>query len=153
MNKNARVFVAGHRGLVGSAIVRRLAIEGCAPARRAHPRGAFLDLGPSGGGHRRPSLPSRSLPTSVLAGGPRRRHTLRNDTYRGEFIRDNLLIEANVIDAAYRNGVEKLPHASAVVHLILKHAPQPMKEEHLSHGALEPTNPALRDQPKIAASR
>jgi GDP-L-fucose synthase len=134
MNKSARVFVAGHRGLVGSAIVRRLAGEGYgAPVVRTH---AELDL------RRQEAVESffaTEKPSHVILAAARVGGILANDTYRGEFIRDNLLIEANVIDAAFRNGVEKLLMLGSSC-IYPKHAPQPMKEECLLTGPLEPTN-------------
>jgi GDP-L-fucose synthase len=131
---DARVFVAGHRGLVGSALMRKLAANGVGrPLARSS---AELDL-------RRQDDVERFFaaerPTHVFLAAARVGGILANDTRRGEFIRDNLLIEANVIDAAYRNGTEKLLFLGSSC-IYPKHAPQPMKEEHLLTGPLEPTN-------------
>jgi GDP-L-fucose synthase len=134
MKPDARVFVAGHRGLVGSALLRKLAADGAArPLVRSS---AELDL-------RRQEAVERFFaaerPTHVFLAAARVGGILANDTRRGEFIRDNLLIEANVIDAAYRNGTEKLLFLGSSC-IYPKLAPQPMKEEHLLTGPLEPTN-------------
>ena len=134
MTPDARVFVAGHRGLVGSALMRKLAANGVGrPLARSS---AELDL-------RRQDDVERFFaaerPTHVFLAAARVGGILANDTRRGEFIRDNLLIEANVIDAAYRNGTEKLLFLGSSC-IYPKHAPQPMKEEHLLTGPLEPTN-------------
>ncbi len=134
MKPDARVFVAGHRGLVGSALVRRLATEGVArPIVRSS---AELDL-------RRQDDVERFFaaerPTHVFLAAARLGGIRAKETRRGEFIRDNLLIEANVIDAADRNGTEKLLFLGSSC-IYPKHAPQPMKEEHLLTGPLEPTN-------------
>jgi GDP-L-fucose synthase len=134
MNRGDRIFVAGHRGLVGSAIVRRLASEGYGNlVLRSR---EDLDL-------RRQDAVERFFaseqPAYVLLAAARVGGILANDTYRGDFIRDNLLIEANVIDAAYSSGVKKLLFLGSSC-IYPKHAPQPIKEEHLLTGPLEPTN-------------
>jgi GDP-L-fucose synthase len=131
---DARIFVAGHRGLVGSALLRRLAADGFStPIVRTS---AELDL-------RRQEAVERFFaserPTHVFLSAAKVGGILANDTRRAEFIRDNLLIEANVIDSAYRNGTEKLLFLGSSC-IYPKHAPQPMKEEHLLTGPLEPTN-------------
>lgn len=130
------MFVAGHRGLVGSALMRKLAADGVAgPLVRSS---AELDL-------RRQDDVERFFaaerPTHVFLAAARVGGILANDTRRAEFIHDNLLIEANVIDAAYRNGTEKLLLLGSSC-IYPKHAPQPMKEEYLLTGPLEPTNQA-----------
>lgn len=134
MQKDSRIFVAGHRGLVGSAICRRLLSDGYenvltqsrgetdltdpVQVRRffedAHPEYVFLAAAKVGGIH-------------------------ANDSAPADFLRENLQIQLNVIDAAYRCGVQKLAFLGSSC-IYPKHAPQPMKEEHLLTGPLEPTN-------------
>ncbi len=134
MERKDRVYVAGHRGLVGSAIVRRLEADGyeklLLPARKD------LDL-------RRQAEVERFFqaerPEYVFLAAARVGGILANDTYRADFIRDNLLIETNVIDAAHRNGVKKLLFLGSSC-IYPKLAPQPIKEESLLTGPLEPTN-------------
>jgi GDP-L-fucose synthase len=128
-----RVFVAGHRGMVGSAVVRRLAGEGCEILTAARQE---VDL-------RRQNevedwlaaqRPSAVFLTAATVGG-----ILANDTRPAEFMYDNLAIEANVIEASRRVGVEKLMFlGSSCIYPRL--APQPMAEEVLLTGPLEPTN-------------
>jgi GDP-L-fucose synthase len=136
MNKNDRVFVAGHRGLVGSAIVRKLTSEGYGEVLvRSHDE---VDL-------RRQDAVDRFFaeekPAYVFLAAARVGGIVANDTYRGEFIHDNLLIQTNVIDAAYRNGAQKLMFLGSSC-IYPKLAPQPLKEEYLLTGPLEPTNSA-----------
>ena len=128
-----RVWVAGHRGMVGSALTRRLADEGCKLQTVSH---AELDL-------RRPAdveaWLSRHRPQAIFVAAATVGGILANDTRPAEFLYDNLLIEANVIHGAHANGVEKLMLlGSACVYP--RHAPQPMPEEALLTGPLEPTN-------------
>lgn len=136
MNKTDRIFVAGHRGLAGSAIVRKLRAEGFTNlVLRSHDQ---LDL-------RRQEAVDRFFadekPAYVFLAAARVGGIVANDTYRAEFIRDNLLIQTNVIDAAHRNGAQKLVFLGSSC-IYPKLAPQPMKEEHLLTGPLEPTNSA-----------
>jgi GDP-L-fucose synthase len=134
MNKSARVFVAGHRGLVGSALVRRLAAGGFEHVLvRSH---ADLDL-------RRQDAVERFFdeerPDYVFLAAAKVGGILANDRSPADFIRDNLLIQTHVIDAAYRTGVKKLLFlGSSCAYPRL--APQPITEEQLLTGALEPTN-------------
>lgn len=134
MNRDARIFVAGHRGLVGSAIVRLLQSEGYSNlVLRSH---ADLDL------RRQDAVEhffASEKPSHVFFAAARVGGILANDTFRGEFIRDNLLMEANTIDAAYRSGAEKLLMLGSSC-IYPKLAPQPIKEEYLLTGPLEPTN-------------
>jgi GDP-L-fucose synthase len=134
VNRDARIFVAGHRGLVGSAIVRRLQADGYTTLLL--PSHADLDL-------RRQDAVERFFaaekPSYVFLAAARVGGILANDTFRAEFIRDNLLIEVNIVDAAYRNGADKLLMLGSSC-IYPKLAPQPMKEEYLLTGPLEPTN-------------
>ncbi|MSO89826.1 MAG: NAD-dependent epimerase/dehydratase family protein, partial [Rhodospirillaceae bacterium] len=131
--KGKRVWVAGHRGMVGSAIVRRLAGEGCAILTAA--RGE-LDL------RRQADVETwmeARRPEVVAVAAARVGGILANDTRPAEFIYDNLAIETNIIQAAWKLGVGKLLFlGSACVYPRL--AAQPMPEEALLTGPLEPTN-------------
>lgn len=134
MNKSDKIFVAGHRGLVGSAIVRRLEGEGY--SRVLTRSRAELDLANQGAVRRffEAERPEYVFLAAAKVGGIR-----ANDAYPADFIRDNLLIQTHVIDAAYRAGTRKLLFlGSSCIYPRL--APQPMKEEYLLTGPLEPTN-------------
>ncbi len=136
MNPADRIFVAGHRGLVGSAIVRRLEAEGC---RNLLLRGrGELDLTDRADVDR---FFASERPRYVFLSAAKVGGILANDMYPADFIRDNLAIQLHVIDAAYRTGVEKLLFLGSSC-IYPKHAPQPMKEEYLLTGPLEPTNRA-----------
>ncbi|HKU14270.1 MAG TPA: GDP-L-fucose synthase [Steroidobacteraceae bacterium] len=134
MNEHAPVFVAGHRGLVGSAIVRRLQAAGfdqlLLPAR------AELDLRNQAAVEQ---FFAARRPEYVFLAAARVGGILANDTYPADFLRDNLQIEVNVIDAAYRHGTRKLLFLGSSC-VYPKHAPQPMPESCLLSGPLEPTN-------------
>ncbi len=136
MDKGARIYVAGHRGLVGSAILRRLQAEGY---RNIITRTRQeLDLTRQEAVERffREERPEYVFLAAAKVGG-----ILANATYPADFIRDNLLIQTHVIDAAYRFGVKKLLFLGSSC-IYPKFAPQPMKEEYLLTGPLEPTNEA-----------
>jgi GDP-L-fucose synthase len=128
-----RVFVAGHRGMVGRAIVRRLAREGCdiLTAGRAE-----LDLKEQAA-VRRWLLDRR--PDALFLAAAKVGGILANNTLRAEFIYDNLIIAANVIHAAHAAGVGKLMFLGSSC-IYPKLAPQPMREDVLLTGPLEPTN-------------
>lgn len=134
MNKDAAIFVAGHRGLVGGAIVRRLRADGC--ERLLLRTREELDLRDQAQvtqffGEQRPEY---VFLAAAHVGG-----ILANDTYPADFLRDNLQIQLNVIDAAYRCGTKKLLFLGSSC-VYPKHAPQPMPESCLLTGPLEPTN-------------
>jgi GDP-L-fucose synthase len=136
MQRHSRIFVAGHRGLVGSAIVRRLEKLGYTNLLlRPH---AQLDLAD------RQAVRvffEREKPECVILAAAKVGGILANDTYPADFIRDNLEIQTNVIDASYRNGVDRLLFLGSSC-IYPKLAPQPIKEEYLLTGPLEPTNRA-----------
>jgi len=134
MEKQSRIFVAGHRGLAGSAIVRALRARGYANLMlHSHDE---LDL------TRQEAVDAffaAERPEYVFLAAARVGGIQANNTRRAEFIRENLLIQALTIDAAYRNGTRKmLLMGSSCIYPRL--APQPMKEEYLLSGYLEPTN-------------
>ena len=134
MNESDRIYVAGHSGLAGSAICRRLAAGGYRNLIvREH---ADLDLTSQEAVER---FFVAERPQVVFLAAARVGGIHANDTYAGEFIRDNLLIQTHVIDAARRHGTRRFVFmGSSCVYPRL--APQPMKEEYLLSGPLEPTN-------------
>jgi len=136
MEKNSRIFVAGHRGLVGAAIRRGLEQQGYKNLiLRTHAevdlteREAVRDFF-------RDERPEYVILAAAKVGG-----ILANDTRPAEFIHTNLEIQTNVIDAAYRTGVKRLLFLGSSC-IYPKMAPQPIKEEYLLTGPLEPTNRA-----------
>lgn len=134
MDRNSRIFVAGHRGLVGSAILRRLAAEGYeALVLRSR---AELDLTDQAAVR---AFFDRERIDHVILAAAKVGGILANERCGGDFIRDNLLIQTNVIDAAWRAGVKKLLFLGSSC-LYPKHAEQPLREDSLLTGALEPTN-------------
>lgn len=136
MTPESRIYVAGHRGMVGSAIVRRLQADGFRNVLVA-PR-AEVDLTRADDVER---FFASARPTHVVLAAARVGGILANDTYPADFIRDNLAIELNVIDAAHRHRVEKtLVLGSSCIYPRL--APQPITEDALLAGPLEPTNRA-----------
>lgn len=134
MERNSRIYVAGHRGMAGSAIVRRLRSEGFDRlVLRTH---SELDL--SNQSHTEEFFASQR-PEYVFLAAARVGGILANNTRRADFIRDNLLIQTNVIDAAWRHGARKLVFLGSSC-IYPKFAPQPMPEDALLTGPLEPTN-------------
>jgi len=136
MDKGRKIFVAGHRGLVGSALVRRLEAAGYSNlllrtreqldlTRQRDVEQFFAD-----------ERPACVLLAAAKVGG-----ILANSRHPADFIRENLQVQVNVIDAAHRHGAEKFIFLGSSC-IYPKHAPQPMKEEHLLTGLLEPTNEA-----------
>jgi GDP-L-fucose synthase len=134
MNKSARIYVAGHRGLVGAALVRRLRAQGY--ENLLLPDRAAVDLTEQDSVE---SLFRNERPEYALLAAARVGGIHANDTFPAVFIRDNLAIQTNVIDCAYRNGVKKLLFLGSSC-IYPKHAPQPMQEASLLTGPLEPTN-------------
>ncbi|TYC53537.1 GDP-L-fucose synthase [Rhodobacterales bacterium] len=131
--KGKRVWVAGHRGMVGSAIVRRLEQEDCEILTVGRDRVDLRDQAATA------SWIAREKPQAVFLAAAKVGGILANDSRPAEFLYDNLMMEANVIDAAYRANVEKLLFLGSSC-IYPKHAEQPMSEEALLTGPLEPTN-------------
>jgi GDP-L-fucose synthase len=134
MEKSAKIYIAGHRGMVGSAIKRKLNVEGYhniihrssvdLDLRNQQAVNAFFDL----------ERPDYVILAAAKVGGIH-----ANNSYRAEFIYDNLMIEANIIHASYLNKVKKLLFLGSSC-IYPKMAPQPLKEEYLLSGYLEATN-------------
>ncbi len=131
--KGRRVWVAGHRGMVGSALARRLRSEGCEII--VAPRES-VDLTRQ---EETEDWLAAARPDVVFVAAARVGGILANDTRPAEFIYDNLAIETNVIHGAYRVGVAKLVFLGSSC-IYPRHAPQPMMEDSLLTGPLEPTN-------------
>ena len=131
--RNKRVFVAGHRGMVGGALVRRLSAEGC----------EILTIGRDQVDLRCQAAVEQWIsdkrPAAVFLAAATVGGILANDRRPAEFLYDNLMIEANIIHAAYQSGVEKLLFLGSSC-IYPKHAPQPINENALLTGPLEPTN-------------
>ena len=134
MNLDTRIYVAGHRGLVGSAIVRQLNARGC--TRLVTRTRAALDLTDKMAVR---AFFEQQKPAIVFLAAAKVGGILANDTYPAEFIRENIEIQTNVIDSAWRAGVQKLVFlGSSCIYPRL--APQPIQESSLLTGPLEPTN-------------
>jgi GDP-L-fucose synthase len=137
MNKDSRIYVAGHRGLAGSALLRRLQRQGFSnlllrdhaelELRQAEAVDAFF---------------AAERPEYVFLAAARVGGIQANNTYPADFIRDNLQIQTNVIDAAYRNGVKRLLFLSSSC-IYPRDCPQPIREQYLLTGPLETTNRAF----------
>lgn len=134
MQADARIYVAGHRGLVGSAIVRRLQVAGHNKLLlRTH---AELDLTDAAA---TTAFFHAERPTHVFLAAAKVGGIVANNSYPADFIRDNLAIQTNVIHAAWQAGVQRLLFLGSSC-IYPKHAPQPMPESCLLTGPLEPTN-------------
>jgi GDP-L-fucose synthase len=134
MDKHARIYIAGHRGLVGSALMRNLQNKGYENfVTRTH---AELDLTSQAAVE---AFFAAEKPDYVFLAAAKVGGIHANNTYPAEFIRDNLAIQTNVIHAAWKNKVKRLLFLGSSC-IYPKLAPQPMKEEHLLTGPLEPTN-------------
>lgn len=136
MDKDSRIYVAGHRGLVGSAILRALQAQGFHQLLlRTH---AELDLKNTEAVNEffRSEQPEYVFLAAAKVGG-----ILANESYPADFIRENLAIQSSVIDASYKHGVKRLLFLGSSC-IYPKLCPQPIKEEYLLTGPLEPTNRA-----------
>ncbi len=136
MPPDVRIFVAGARGLVGSAIVRALARDGAGDLLT--PTKAEVDLRDRAQVDR---FMAAERPSHVFLAAAKVGGIVANDTYRAEFMFDNLAIQNNVIDSAYRHGVRKLLFLGSSC-IYPKFAEQPITEDALLTGPLEPTNEA-----------
>ena len=128
-----RVFVAGHRGMVGSACARRLEREGCDLLLAGRDRVDLIDQAAVD------RFMAAERPDVVVVAAAKVGGILANDTYPAEFLYENLMIEANLIHAAYRVGVAKLLFLGSSC-IYPREAPQPITEDALLTGPLEPTN-------------
>lgn len=136
MTMNSRIYVAGHRGMVGSAIVRALLAKGIAPERIVSRTHAELDLTCQASVN---DFFAQERPEQVYMAAAKVGGIHANNAYPAEFIYDNLMVQANVIHAAHIHGVQKLLFLGSSC-IYPKHAPQPMNEDALLMGKLEPTN-------------
>ena len=134
MEKGSKIYVAGHRGMVGSAIVRKLETEGY--TNMVLRSSKELDLRNQ---QQVNDFFASEKPAYVFLAAARVGGINANNVYRAEFIYDNLMIEANIIDAAYRNGVKKLLFLGSSC-IYPKMAEQPLREDSLLTGPLEYTN-------------
>ncbi|MCB0836166.1 MAG: GDP-L-fucose synthase [Bacteroidetes bacterium] len=134
MHKTAKIYVAGHRGMVGSAIVRNLKENGYENIITRS--SSELDLRDQAAVE---DFFAQEKPEFVFLAAAKVGGIVANNTYRAEFIHDNLAIELNIIHQAYVHNVEKLLFLGSSC-IYPKFAPQPMKEEDLLTGILEPTN-------------
>ena len=134
MNRSYKIYVAGHRGMVGSAITRKLQQEGF--NRLVQRTSSELDLRDQRGVE---DFFEKEKPDFVFMAAAKVGGVLANNTYRAEFIYDNLMIQENIIHASWRNGVKKLLFLGSSC-IYPKMAPQPLKEEYLLTGKLEHTN-------------
>lgn len=134
MNPEDKIYIAGHRGMVGSAILRYLQAKGY--KNLIYRTSGELDL-------RQQSAVleffETERPDYVFLAAAKVGGILANNTYKANFLYDNLMMEANIIHAAYLTGVKKLLFLGSSC-IYPKMAPQPLKEEYLLTGALEPTN-------------
>ena len=136
MNKSSKIHIAGHNGMVGSALVRKLKAEGF--SNLILKSSSELDLKDQA---KVASFFEAEKPDYVLLAAAKVGGIAANATYPAQFLYENLMIQNNVIHQSYMSGVKKLLFlASSCIYP--KHAPQPIKEEYLLTGSLEPTNEA-----------
>lgn len=134
MKKDSKIFIAGHRGMVGSAIHRQLERDGYQNLMTR--TSSELDLRDQ---HTVDKFFSEHKPEYVFLAAAKVGGIVANNTYRADFLYENLMIQANVIHSAYVHGVKKLMFLGSSC-IYPKMAPQPMKEQYLLSGLLEPTN-------------
>ncbi|HAS40578.1 MAG TPA: GDP-fucose synthetase [Microscillaceae bacterium] len=134
MNKDSKIYIAGHRGMVGSAILRKLQKEGF--NNFVYSNSKDLDL------RNQTAVAdffAKEKPEYVFLAAAKVGGIGANNTYRAEFLYDNLMIQSNVIHQSYVHGVKKLMFLGSSC-IYPKMAPQPLKEDYLLTGSLEPTN-------------
>ena len=136
MTEAPKIYVAGHNGMVGSAIVRQLLVQGHPAERIVTRTRGELDLTNQSDVR---DFFEASRPDQVYLAAAKVGGIHANNTYPAEFIAENLMIETNVIDSAFRHGVRKLLFLGSSC-IYPKHAPQPLREDALLTGRLEPTN-------------
>lgn len=134
MEKDSKIYIAGHKGMVGSAIVRKLEAEGFCNLLLQNSKELDLRNQKEVNDFFATEKPEYVFLAAAKVGGIQ-----ANNVYRADFIYDNLMIESNVIHAAYKNHVEKLLFLGSSC-IYPKLAPQPLKEKYLLSGYLEPTN-------------
>ena len=134
MNKDSKIFIAGHRGMVGSAITRKLKNDGFNNIITRSSDELDLRQQQATSDFFKKEKPEFVFLAAAKVGG-----IVANNTYRADFLYDNLLIESNIIHAAYQQQVKKLLFLGSSC-IYPKLAPQPLKEEYLLTGLLEPTN-------------
>lgn len=134
MEKNAKIYVAGHQGMVGSAIIRKLQKEGFTNCvTRSSKELNLIDQ------HAVADFFASEKPDYVFLAAAKVGGIVANNTYRAQFIYENIMIQSNVIHYSFVNGVKKLLFLGSSC-IYPKMAPQPLKEEYLLTGILEPTN-------------
>ncbi len=134
MNRDAKIYVAGHRGLVGSALVKRLHAKGYTnPLLRTHDELELLDQAAVS------AFFAQEKPEYVILAAAKVGGIQANNTYPAEFIHDNLVIQSNIIHSAWQHGVVRLLFLGSSC-IYPREAPQPIREEYLLTGPLEPTN-------------
>jgi GDP-L-fucose synthase len=136
MSQENKIYVAGHRGMVGSAIVRHLLTNGVQPNQMITCTHAELDLTNQAAVQ---AFFAAEKPDQVYMAAAKVGGIHANNTYPAEFIYENLVMQANVIDSAFKNGVKKLIFLGSSC-IYPKLAPQPMREDALLTGTLESTN-------------
>ena len=134
MKVSEKIYIAGHRGMVGSAILRKLKKEGF--TNFVYTTSQELDLKNQAAVN---AFFEREKPDHVFLAAAKVGGILANNTYRAEFIYDNIMIQSNVINAAHKSGVTKLMFMGSSC-IYPKFAPQPLQEDYLLTGLLEPTN-------------
>jgi GDP-L-fucose synthase len=134
MDKQSKIYIAGHRGMVGSALLRKLYADGY--ENLIFRKSSELDLRNQGAVE---AFFQKERPDYVFLAAAKVGGILANNTFRAEFLYDNLMIQTNVIHAAYRNGVKKLQFLGSSC-IYPKMAEQPLQENALLTGLLEPTN-------------
>ena len=134
VEKNAKIYIAGHRGMVGSAIYRKLEKEGFTNIITRGSKELDLRSQQAVADFFAAEKPDYVFLAAAKVGG-----IVANNTYRGEFLYDNLMIQNNIIHSAYVSGVKKLMFLGSSC-IYPKMAPQPLKEEYLLTGLLEETN-------------